>query len=225
MDIEAGLTNLARQLRARSLTEGIVLGDWSIQFGDDGFDPMDPDEVTAIDFDAQTLGSPLGAARPLGLVIDSGAAASVTPLGGGHVQVDGLLAIPNFTFRRWLTLSGSADPFINGTWRIGSWLSSTSVIVHAPLVEVADAGPLSWELRRACILRPNAGALAFYGRLPSVDPINDAEIGEVGIFGRVLASPLDPSILGLGYLHAVAHLPSAAKIEGVVMSPRICVQA
>jgi hypothetical protein len=224
-EIDAGLTDLARELRARGEAEGVVLGDWSFQVGTDGFDPLAPDEVTDVDYSLQTLSSPVGGTRYLGRVLDTGAAASVTVLTDGFMQVDGLAAIPANTYNRWLRVYGSADPLINGTWVISQYNSATSVTVYNPLATADDAGPLSWELREACVLRPNDKALSFHGRLLAPDATVDGqELGEAGVFGRVLLAPTEPGLVGSSVLFAVSHYPAYAKFAEMIANYHVAVQ-
>jgi len=224
--VSAGLTNLGRELRVRGETEALVLGDWTFQVGTDGFDPMNPDEATDVDFSSQVLSAPVGGTRYLGRVLSSGAAASATVLGDGLVQVDGLAGIPVSVSNRWIRLSGSADPFVNGTWVLSQFLSPTSVIIYNPLMTASDPGPLNWELREACLLRPNIRAIDFHGRVLAPDAtVDNQELGQVGVFARVIKAPTVPSLLGLNILFAVAHHPAIAKFEEMAINYHICVQA
>lgn len=225
--ISAGLTDLAREYRARAETEGFLLGDWSFQVGTDGFDPVSPDEATDVDFSLQALGSPVGGTRYLGRVLSSGAGATVTPVpnSGGLVTVTGLTGIPNSIAKRWLRISGSADPNANGTWVISSFNSTTSVDISNPLLDAADAG-LNWELREACILNPNDKAVDFHGRLEAPDAtVDDQQLGEIGIFCRILSAPTDPSLIGTTLLFANSHTPAFAKMAEMTVGYHICVQA
>lgn len=223
--IDAGLTDLGRELRVRGETEGLVFGDWTFRVGTDGFGPG-PTDITPVDFSQQALSAPLGNRRSLGRVLDSGAGtATVTVLSDGFVQVDGLSNIPVSIQNRWLTLSGSADPLINGTWVISEYNSATSVNVYNPLATADEATPIDWELRENCLIRPNDKAIDFYGRLPAPDAVTDLqELGQVGVFARVIRAPTEPSLVGLSFLFAVAHHPALAKFEELAINYHICVQ-
>jgi hypothetical protein len=223
--ISAGLTEYARELRARGEAEGVVMGDWSFQVGTDGFEALNPDTATAVDFTQQALSAAVGGTRYLGRVVSSGAAASTSIISDGHVQINGLSGIAESITNKWLRISGSADTAVNGTWIIGQWVSATSVIVYNPLMTADDAGPLSWELREACVLRPNLRAPDFHGRLLAPDATVDGqELGQVGIFGRVIAAPTDPALLGLDVLWAVAHHPAIAKFDEMTVNYHIVIQ-
>lgn len=226
--ISAGLTDLAREIRARTETEGFLLGDWNFQVGTDGFEGFDPTLATDVDFSLQALGSPAGGTRFLGRVLASGGAAALTPIAnsGGLVDVTGLVGIPNSINKRWLRISGSGDVNANGTWVISQWISSTQVYIHNPLLTAPDAGPLSWELREACVLNPNPRAVDFHGRLEAPDAtVDDTELGEVGVFCRILKAPSAPSLLGTTLLFANSHHPAFAKMAEMTVGYHICVQA
>jgi len=139
--------------------------------------------------------------------------------------VNGLVGMTSAISRRWLRLYGSADPNINGTWVISSFLSATSVVLHNPLATLADVGPLGWELREACVAYPNDKAVAFHGRVEGVDVANNNQLGEVGIFGRVIRSPIEPLLLGTTLLFANAHFPARAKFAEMILNLHVCVQA
>lgn len=232
LDPDSRLTLLARQIRTRARNEVIVLGDWRFQVGEDGFDPMNPDDVIPVDIEEQSLGSPIGGLRHLGLVEEdldtfapiSGASAAVAPAAtAGYLTVTGLAGIPVHAGRRWLTLSGSADVGKNGLWKISRWISATSVEIYAPLAVGADAGPLAWELRRAVMGRPNARALSFYSRFVDTDLVGET-LGEVGIFCRVLRSDTDPDLLGQTILFAVGHYPAIIKTNDMFLGRHVVVQ-
>lgn len=223
--IEAGLTDLAREYQARSEVEGLVVGDWSFQVGTDGFDPLNPSQATPVDYAQQALTAPVGGNRYLGRVLASGSGAAVTVTSGGFIQVSGLASIPTNTGDKWLVISGSADPALNGTWVIGQYVSSTEVVCHNPLATNDDVGPLNWELREAVVLRPNPSAMDLHGRLASTDATVDGlELGQVGIFCRVLSAPTDLALVGSSLLWAVAHHPAQNKFSGMVLNHHICVQ-
>jgi len=227
--ISAGLTDLAREYRARGEADGgIVIGDWSFQVGTDGYEVLNPDVALDADFGLQALSAPVGGTRYLGRVGTSGAAAAITPTGSdGLVAVSGLAAIPSSINKRWLRIYGSGDPNANGTWVISSWTSATDVVIHNPLLTAADAGPLNWELREACVLNPNPRAIDFHGRLESPDgTVDDMELGEVGVFCRVLNAPSStPGLLGNTLLFARANHPAFAKMAEMTVGYHICVQA
>jgi hypothetical protein len=225
--ISAGLTDLAREYRARAETEGILLGDWSFQVGTDGFEALNPDVATDVDFSLQVLGTPVGSTRYLGRVIGSGVGAVATPLpnSGDQVTVTGLTGIPNSISKRWLRIFGSADPNMNGTWVISKFNSATSVDIHNPLLTASD-NALNWELREACILNPNTEAVDFHGRLESPDAtVDNLQLGEVGIFCRILKAPSVPGLVGTALLFANSHHPAFAKMDTMTVGYHICVQA
>lgn len=209
------LTDEARKMEARADAEDITLGDWHWQVGTSGFNGGDPTLATAVDPTLQALVAPVGGTRFLGRVLSSGAGATITHTTGfeGIVQVNGLSAMPSNAAHRWLRLSGSGNPAVNGTWLISKWLSATSVLICAPLVVVNDAGPLNWEFREACIFRPNPRARSFHGRLLDTgDAADGLRLGEVGIFCRVIRSSFDPGLLGNSLLYSVAHVPARTKV-------------
>ena len=224
--ISAGLTDLAREYRARAETEGFLLGDWNFQVGTDGFETLNPDISTDVDFSLQSLGTPAGSTRYLGRVLDSGVGAAATPVAdsGGQVTVTGLLNIPNSITKRWLRIFGSADPNMNGTWVISKFNSSTSIDISNPLLTTAGAA-LNWELREACILGPNPHSVDFHGRLESPDAtVDDLQLGEVGIFCRILRAPSVPGLVGTTLLFANSHHPAFAKMAEMTVGYHICVQ-
>ena len=225
--ISALLTDEARHLRARSETEGVLIGDWYFQVGSGGFNPLTPDEANDVDPTATALISPIGGNRFLGRLLDSNIGASVVlSANPGFLVVNGI-ALPNATSGRWLRLSGSTDPNINGTWVISQWLSASSIEICNPLATAPDAGPLTWEFRERCVQHPNPRSAAFYSRLDvgllTADP-NGVELGEVGIFGRVIRSPVDPSLLGSSVLYANCHFPSVTKVEQMRANWHIAIQ-
>jgi hypothetical protein len=224
-DISAGLTDYARELVARGLAEAVMLGDWSFQVGTYGFDPLAPDETYDVDFTQQTLTAPVGGTRYLGRVVDSGIGVSValtaTP---GILQVNGLPSSTISMANKWLRLSGSTNPLLNGTWVVGARVSSTSVYISNPMVTTADAGPLSWELREAVCLRPNPRAIDFHGNIELIDATNGLELGEIGVFCRVLRAPSVPSLVGTGLMFAHAHHPAIAKFAEMSLGQHVCVQ-
>ena len=225
--ISAGLTDLAREYRARAETEGFLLGDWNFQVGTDGFEVLNPDVATEVDFSLQSLGTPAGSTRYLGRVIGSGVGAVGTPLAssGGQVTVTGLTGIPNSIAKRWLRIFGSADPNMNGTWVVSQFNSSTSVDISNPLLDAAD-NALNWELREACVLGPNPNSVDFHGRLEAPDAtVDDLQLGEVGIFCRLLRAPTAPSLVGTALLFANSHHPAFAKMAEMTVGYHICVQS
>ena len=223
--ISAGKTDYARELHARGDAERILLGDWSFQVGTDGFNPVSPDESTPVDFSQQLLSAPLGAKKPLGRDISTGAAATATVLADGQVQIDGLVGMVPGIKNRWLQITGGGV-LTNGTWLLTSYLSATSITVYNPLMTADDLGPLTWTLRESCVLFPNDKAVDFFGRLPDPDPTTDGnDLGQVGIFCRILAAPTDPSLIGLDVLFAVAHHGSINKFAEMALNYHICVQA
>lgn len=210
--ITASLTAIARQYNARALG-GLALGDWHFMVGTHGFDTLDPTIALPVVQTDIALTAAVGGVRRLGRLLLSGAAASAVLLAPGIVQVNGLLAVPNTTARRWLNVGGSADTGLNGTWFIREWVSATSVIIEAPLATAAtSAGPLTWEFREACILRPNSRAASYQCVIPAPDATSDGlELGEVGIFCRVIKDPQSTGALGNAILFAIAHHPAIAK--------------
>lgn len=226
ISIDAGLTDFARQLQARANAEGVMLGDWSFQVGTDGYDMGTPTLAEDVDPSLQVLGAPAGGSRLLGRALTSGAAASVTLISPGVFEVSGLAAIPSMIYRRWLSISGSADPLLNGTWLITSWVSATTVRIYNPLATAGDVGPLAWTLRSSVALSPNPRATAFHARLEAVDATVDGlTLGEIGIFGRVLRAPSDPGIVGNAFLFATTHHAAIVKAPGVFLTFFICVQS
>lgn len=225
ISIDAGLTNFARQLQARASAEGVMLGDWSFQVGTDGYDMGTPTLAEDVDPSLQVLGAPVGGSRLLGRALTSGAAATVTVLGDGVLEVSGLVAIPSMIYRRWLSLAGSADPLLNGTWLITAWVSSTTVRIYNPLATSGDSG-LAWTLRSSVALSPNPRATAFHARLETIDATVDGlTLGEIGIFGRVLRAPSDPGIVGNAFLFATTHHAAIVKTPGVFLTSYVCVQS
>lgn len=224
--ISALLTDTARTFNAKAMAEGLQLGDWSFQIGTAGFVVLTPDETIPVDQTQQALLAPIGGTRFLGRVLASGFGASVTMgPGAGYITINGLTGMTSAISRRWLRLYGSADPNINGTWVIAAFVSSSSVVLHNPLATLPEVGPLGWELREACVAYPNGSAVAFHGRIEGVDVANNNELGEVGIFGRVIRSPIDPALLGTTLLFANAHFPARAKFAEMTLNLHVCVQA
>lgn len=204
-----------------------MLGDWSFQVGTYGFDPMDPTDVYDVDFSLQTLTAPVGGTRYLGRVLDSGFGASIaltaTP---GIVQVNGLTASTNSMARKWLRISGSGNPLVNGTWVVSARVSSTAILISNPMVTAIDAGPLSWELREAVCLNPNPRAIDFHGNIEAPDATVDGlELGEIGIFCRVLRAPSVPGLVGTTVMFAHANHPAIAKFAEMYLGQHVCVQA
>lgn len=225
--ISAVLTDYARQLIARGLTEGVVLGDWSFQVGTDGFDSGDPRVAEDVDSSLQVLGAAVGGTRYLGRILSSGFGASAALTAeAGVIQINGLAGIPNAISKRWLRVSGAGSANLNGVWNIREWVSATSVRVNAPLVTALDAGPLGWEFREACMLQPNNKAVSFHGRLLRNDATVDGqELGELGIFCRVIRAPGSPGLLGDSLLFANAHHPAVTKAAESVISYHCIVQS
>lgn len=227
--LSAYLTDLGRKLIARGLTEGVLLGDWSFQVGSDGYDPMDPTQVLEVDPSLQALLSPIGPRLPLGLVIGNGGGASASLTSEpGVIQINGLSGIPNAVTGKYLSIYGSADPNLNGTWAIRGWIDATSVTINMPLVTAPSAGPLTWEYRKACLFKPNDSACDFHGRLTEAQAVG-TEIAEVGIFCRVLIAPTSPSFplpIGVGQqlLFANSHFPPVTKDANTVINFHVCVQ-
>jgi hypothetical protein len=227
--ISAYLTNEARKLIARGLTEGFLLGDWSFQVGSGGYNPLDPTQAIEVDPEAQTLLSPIGVVKPLGNIISFGSGASaVLTSEEGVVQIDGLSSMPVGISNRYLSISGAASDNLNGTWSIRQWLSPTSVTINAPLVTESEPGPLSWGLREFCTLMPNDSAVDFRARLVEADAVG-FEIAEVAIFCRVLKVPSVPVFpipvpLGSQILFANSHFPPFVKDTNMVANFHICVQ-
>lgn len=223
--ISAVLTDAARHIIARSLAEGITLGDWSFQVGTGGFNLLDPTLAEPVDSSLQNLLAPVGTEMPLGRSLLSGGAASAALTAEpGVIQIDGLSAIPLSAVTKWLTISGAGSPTLNGSWVVRQVLSATSVLVNAPLVTAPDAGPLSWELRESVTLRPNSSAVCFHGRLPETSAADGLELGEVAIYCRVLRAPADPSLEGSSYLFANSHHPAMAKNSQMSVNYYVCVQ-
>lgn len=221
----ARMTSLARHLTARAQLEGIGLGDWSYQVGTGGYNLLSPLEALPIDPTEQTLSASVGGDRALGRVLVSGIGASIVPsVNPGFCDVTGLTAVPSLVTTRWLRLSGSADPNINGTWRIGVRTSASAVMIENPLVSISDLGPLNWEIREACVLLPNGRAPDFQARVVGTDPIDDIEIGQVGVFCRVLRSPADPLLIGTPLLYARANHPPKIKTSDSAVTWHLCVQ-
>ncbi len=225
--VSALLTDYARSLLGRGLAEGVLLGDWHFQVGTGGFEPLSPDVVTEVDPLAQALVSPVGGNRLLGRVLYSGSGASVsltdTP---GIVQVTGVSVsggVPEVTANRWLCLSGSASAETNGTWFIGDYVDYNTVQIANPLMTDADAGPLTWEIREFCMQYPNARSVAFQGVLGAGDA-NGSDLGEVGIFCRVLRAPTDPSLVGQTLLYAHTHHVACVKVPQSTIAYHVVVQ-
>jgi len=224
----AYLTDLARMLRARREAEAMVLGDWSFQVGTFGYDTFNPTQALPVDTTLNALVAPVGGSRPLGRVLLSGTGAAVTLTGAsapGFAIVTGLVGMPATAARRWLRLSGSASPTVNGTWFIGRWLDATSVEIQAPLITADDAGPLTWEFRGVVMLRPNPRATDFHGRVVSPDAADGMQLSEVGIFGRVLAAPTLPTLVGNSFLYACAHHPARTLFTGATLNCHVCIQS
>jgi hypothetical protein len=227
--ISAYLTDLARKLIARGLTEGVLLGDWSFQVGSGGYNPLDPTDVLDVDPSLQALLAPIGSPRPLGRVRDSGVGASASLTAeNGVIQIDGLLAIPDAVSNRYLTIAGAVSANLNGTWPIRQWLSSTSVAINAPLVTDADAGPLTWELRDLVTFKPNPSASDFHARLSETEEPG-VEVAEIAIFCRVLLVPAVtvyplPVPVGTRILFANAHFTPFIKDTNMVANFHVCVQ-
>ena len=227
--ISAYLTNEARRLITRGLTEGFILGDWSYQVGSGGYDPLDPTQALDVDPAAQALLLPIGTTQPLGNVISTGTGASASLTAEpGVVQIDGLTSITSAVSKRYLSLTGAASTNLNGTWSIRQWLSASSVTVNAPLVTAADAGPLNWEFREFGTLMPNDSAADFHCRLTEPEAAG-LEIAEVGIFCRLLKAPEFPAFplpvpLGAQILFANSHFPPFVKDASMVANLHICVQ-
>lgn len=225
-DISAGLTDLARELIARGMAEAVMLGDWSFQVGTYGFNPLLPEETFDVDFTLQALTAPVGGTRLLGRVLDSGFGASValtaTP---GLLQVNGLTASTISLAKKWLVISGSTNPLLNGTWVISGRVSTTAALISNPMVTALDAGPLSWELREAVCLNPNPRAVDFHGTLAAPDgTIDGLQLGEVGIFCRVLRAPSAPFLVGSDVMFAHANHPAIAKFAELRLGHHVCVQ-
>lgn len=227
--LSAYLTDLARKLIARGLTEGVTLGDWKYQVGSGGYNPLNPTELLDVDPSAQALISPLGTPTPLGVVTEMNLSATATPTGEpGVLQVDGLSNIPEVIARKYLSLY-SSDPAINGTWLIRERLSATSVTVNAVQTEIADPGPFPWELRQDCLLRPNRAATDFRVRLAQTEMVGE-QISEVAIFCRIIRSPailgwplpIDP---GQQFMFANCHFPPVTKDSNTILNLHVCVQA
>ena len=227
--ISAYLTDEARKLIARGLTEGMLLGDWSFQVGSGGYSPLDPTDVLEVDPALQALLSPVGTRRPLGRIRSSGIAASASLTAeAGVVQIDGLVDIPNAISNRYLTIVGAANDSLNGTWSIRQWLSPTSVLINAPLATEADAGPLVWDFRDLVTFKPNPYAVDFHGRLSDAE-LSGAEIAEIGIFCRLLTVPAYPIYplpmpVGTLLLFANSHFPPIIKDPDMVANFHVCVQ-
>jgi hypothetical protein len=223
--LSAKLTDYARTMLARGVAEGVLLGDWSFQVGTGGFDPLNPDQVTEVDSNLQALVAPVGGRRELGRVLDSGAGASIaltsTP---GILQVNGLV-LPVVTAPRWLSLSGSADPNVNGLWFVSGYEGDFSpfMFISNPLVDAPDAGPLNWELREFCMQYPNPRAVDFHGVLGDSD-CNGEDLGEVGIFCRVLRAPTDSFLLGQTLMYANCHHVARVKVPESHHGLHVCVQ-
>lgn len=217
----ATLTTLARKLGARALTEGVVLGDWAFQLGASEFDPLNPTVVEAVDPDAAELASPLGSPAPLGRVISSGSAATLTVLGGGVVQVDGISGVDHAN-GRYLTVLGK-------TWLVREKLSSSSVQIYAPLVTESDEGPLDWEFRELGILRPNSAAIDFHCRVGADEYVGE-QINDIAIFSRIISvgAPLLyplPVAVGERFLFALARRAPISKNSNMRLNFHVCVQA
>jgi hypothetical protein len=220
--LEALKTDLARGLDARGLAEGVMVGDWSFQVGTGGFGPAL--EATTIDPTMQSLISPVGGTRQLGYVLFSGGGASLAAGGTSGLWVVSGLAVSGSLVGRWLRLSGSANPSVNGLWLISEAIDATSVVISNPLLTTADTG-LAWEVRESCCLRPNGRSASFYCRLAAPDAsVDGQELGEVGIFGRVLRSPSDTGLLGQTVLWAVAHHPAIIKDSEQALTHHVVVQ-
>lgn len=225
-NISALKTDFARQLEARKESEGLVLGDWCFQIGVGGYQPPDPLDIVDVVASSQVLASPEGGMRWLGRVVSSGVGATVALAASpGLLTVSGLSGIPNSAARRWLRLSGFAEGRANGTWFISRWLSATSVEIYNPLVTVdfPVAGTGSWEFREACIQYPNPRALAFQCRLLTGDA-NSVEVSEVGIWARVLVSPVTPSLVNQSVLYCVGHFPPFVKVPEMNANLHVCCQ-
>ncbi len=224
-NLDAGCTDLGRTLHVRSDAEGIVLGDWQMQIGTYGFQLADNEAVEPVDYSLQSLVAPLSTATPLGRVHSTGAAAAAVVGANGQVTITGLTGMTPSIRNKWLRLSGGAIE-TNGTWLVSSYIDATSITIYNPLMTVDELGPLAWELRTSCVLRPNLRAASFYGRFLDHDAALDGnDIGEVGIFARVIVSPTDPSILGNSILYAVAHRGAIHKSAEMTLNFHVVVQS
>lgn len=218
---QALLTERAREIRARMHLEAIVLGDWSYEVGDAGINPAEPSVPLPIDPSLQTLGNTVGSGL-LGRVVDSGAGAQLD-LVGGQVQVAGT-GLTASTITKVLSLSGSADPLINGSWGIAGYEDPNVLIIANPLVTDPDVGPLNWELREASFSKPNERASSFHVRIPA-GTLTGEQISEVGIFCRVLrAAPVALALVGQTLLYARTNIPAQAIGARTVFSHHVVVQ-
>lgn len=227
--VDAMKTDLGRHMDARALAEGVVVADWFFKVGSGGHDTGDPERVEVVDPTLQTMVAAVGSNRYLGLVVSSGSGATVAAGSeAGQLVVSGLSGMSEVNGNRWLRLAGSANTAMNGTWLVSEWLSASSVAIYNPLVEsgdLPDAGPMTWELRRRCIQNPNARAAAHYCRiLPGVVAAGTI-ISEVGVFGRVVRAPSDPSILGTELLYGVAHVAPKIVVPEMTWAMHVCVQS
>ena len=203
---------------------GLVMGDWSFKVGSGGFDVLDPVEAIPVDIEATDLDTPLGGTRVLGRTVASGSGASATNLGSGLVQINGLASVPASAVRKWLHISGSSDTGLNGLWVVRQWISATSVIVYAPLATTV-AGSLAWDLRSNCVMRPNDRSSSFQCVLPLVDATIDGQnLGEVGIFGRVIVDPLGLST-EQSFLFAIANHAAIFKDSTTKVTHHVVVQS
>lgn len=224
--ISAALTDLGRKYHAHALAQGLTLGDWSFQVGTTGFDVLDPTQALPVDSSDQALAAPVGGSRKLGRVLSSGAAATATKLSNGVVQIDGLSSITSAVSGRWMTISGAVDSGLNGTWVIRRWVSADRVEIEAPLMTASsEAGPLGWELREACILRPNKRAISFQCVIPGTDATDGLILGEIGIFCRVIRDSTSLGVLGDTILFAIAHHPAQTKDTETRIIQHIAVQS
>src|SRR5574339_200464 len=80
----------------------------------------------------------------------SGAAASVTTVTNGVATLTGLTGFASGTAgQRWITISGAASGGNNGTFKILSFISSSSVTIRNAAAVASDAnnGAISWTER------------------------------------------------------------------------------
>jgi hypothetical protein len=81
---------------------------------------------------------------------NTGAAASITTVVGGVATLTGLTGFATGTAgQRWITISGAASGGNNGTFKILSFISATSVTIRNSAAVASDAnnGAISWTER------------------------------------------------------------------------------
>lgn len=217
MAISAALTDYARELDALSLTQTMVLGDWSYSVGTGGLD-VDPLEVLPVNTAAVGLIAPVGGKRPLGRVRLSGVGATATATTNGEVVVTGMAGLSGSPRLRWLSVASGP---LAGTWMVTRYVDTTSLVLFNPLF--SGTATIAWELRDKVVMPVSSTASAYHAHLAAAD-LNGNTFGEVAIFGRVLFAPSQQPLVGLAFMLAIAHHPAKIKHSDKVLNHYITVQ-